>query len=239
MTRGLLLAALAMWLGGCTLKMPLVSHAHMGHTLTAWHDTPDQRGLFVVAVQETDTALAEAALARAKAADASLARLHALNVLHALNPDRQPFGPGLSYGALRALEGAIDHLEFAASSEDASDNMIASVADIAELGDRLQADLSNALGAAVEMQHAAAADLPRIAARLHVALHRARHADNGAASVAQIDAAIRAMLERETDPPYQPVPRRYVLGLIRLPNGAWAYRLPQGHAGHRGSSYRY
>ena len=42
-----------------------------------------------------------------------------------------------------------------------------------------------------------------------------------------IAATIDDMLRRETDPSYQPVSKKYVLGLVRLPNGVWAYRLPR------------
>ena len=40
-------------------------------------------------------------------------------------------------------------------------------------------------------------------------------------------ASLEAMLQRETDPSYEPVSKRYVLGLVRLPDGVWAYRLPR------------
>lgn len=275
---------------GCVQKLPLVSHAHMGHTLTAWHDTPDQQGLFAVAEQEIELALSEAQLAMDATGDDRRVRRHASNVVNALNPDIQPIGPGLGYGGLRAFEGGIDHLEFAATSADASDNMIRSVADIALAAESIVAQLNAALrhAQAAEALSGSALDdeITRMALALDVAVYgrvpRAPAAardvsaaavrdaayDNGRGSgheshsntghssdsaskqnpsallqdqrmgLVHMDVVLSAMLKRESNPPYQPVPRRYVLGLIRMPTGEWLFRLPRSernrHSGHTG-----
>src|SRR5687768_12537894 len=33
---------------GCAHQQPLISHAHVGHGLTHWQDTPGNKGLFTV-----------------------------------------------------------------------------------------------------------------------------------------------------------------------------------------------
>ncbi|MEJ2417478.1 MAG: hypothetical protein P8Y45_11205, partial [Exilibacterium sp.] len=39
----------------------------------------------------------------------------------------------------------------------------------------------------------------------------------------QLEENLQQMLQNESDPPYEPVSRRYVLGLIKLPNGRWDF----------------
>src|SRR5688572_1286993 len=123
----LLLAAGALALGGCAHHQPLLAHAHIGHCVTSWHDTPDNRGLLEVAEQELATALHESRAALIRDICPSQKPRHLRNAVHALNPDAQHTGPGLGYGAIRALEGAIEHLEYAATSQDASRNVTTSV----------------------------------------------------------------------------------------------------------------
>ncbi len=81
---GLLVTATA-----CTHQMPLVSHAHIGHSLDYWHDTPENMGLYEVAGQELQTAIHSAN--QALAAGLSRAQQQALlaDALHALDPDRR------------------------------------------------------------------------------------------------------------------------------------------------------
>src|SRR5688572_24542919 len=88
---------------GCAHQQPLISHAHVGHGLTHWQDTPGNKGLFTVAREEIDIARreTEAALIAPTGADKAT---HIKNAAHALNPDVQPSGTGLGYGAIRALE---------------------------------------------------------------------------------------------------------------------------------------
>jgi hypothetical protein len=148
----LIAMACALPLIGCAHKQPLISHAHVGHGLTHWVDTPDNQGLFQVARQELDTARREADAALAGEIGAAEKSAHVGNVAHALNPVSQEAGPGLGYGAIRALEAAVEHLEYAATSDDASANIVSSVAPISELGvailDRLRAADAQARAAA-------------------------------------------------------------------------------------------
>ena len=113
----------SIYLSGCTQSLPLISHAHVGHTLTAWRDTPNKQGLFVVAEKETVIALEQAGKAVRHSDTPDIAGRHLSNVIHALDPVKRQSGDGHGYGAIRALEGAVDHLVFAAGSDDASANM--------------------------------------------------------------------------------------------------------------------
>ena len=214
----LLLMCLA---GSCTTSAPLKSHAHIGHAMTTWHDTPGQEGLYVVARRELAVAVSEADAAVFAAGDERARRRHLENVLNALNPDRQPIGTGHGYGAIRALEGAVEHLEYAAASEDASDNFVASVVDLADHGDAILERLRRAEALTAESLAAAPIAVPATLA-IRDALRAASSGDGG--GVAGLESRLQAMLDRERDPDYQPVSRRYVLGLIRLPNGVWGFR---------------
>jgi len=218
---------------GCAHQQPLVSHAHIGHGLTNWQDTPGNKGLFSVAREEIDTARreADAALAAAPAADKAT---HIANVVHALNPDMQPEGPGLDYGAIRALESAVEHLEYAATSEDASGNVVSSVALLSQLGEGI---LERVRAAASQAKTAGGSDplaLDRVAVELRSALsalaqgvdanHDGRiEATPDEAGLDQLHAQLQAMLDRETDPKYAPLPRKYLLGIVRMPDGRWIF----------------
>ena len=97
------------------------SHAHIGHVMTKWKDTPDQQGFLPVALQEAKVAETHAGLAASDPADLSSMQLHSRHVLHALDPSVETSGPGAGYGVLKAAEGANSHIGFAAASDGASD----------------------------------------------------------------------------------------------------------------------
>ena len=230
-----MLIAACGFVSGCAHRLPLISHAHVGHCLTTWHDTPQERGLFQVALAELDTAQSESTAALASDRSVVQKAVHLDNAAHALNPDVQPLGPGLDYGAIRALESAIEHLEYAATSGDASQNIVSSVAGLSEVGLAIAERLRTA---ATQAKSAGANDpaaLERAAVALNSTLQAAiagvdangdgRIEPNAAeAGMQQLRGQLDAMLARESDPAYQPVERKYLLGLVRLPDGKWIYQ---------------
>jgi hypothetical protein len=243
-----ILLSITLVTSACVTKRPLISHAHIGHALTAWHDTPKNQGLMSVATQELDIAVVAARAASTAERDTSTVRRELRNALHALNPERQPYGAGLGYGATRALTGAIEHLEFAASSEDASSNFVSSVVTIAEISDSVIGRLRIVESIIEELGDAPDPADPRIR-QVADMLASARHGNAAAAApnkqattlagVAQIVAELDGMLTREINPAYQPAPRMYVLGLVRLPNGLWRFNLrrPDRGMGTYGMGY--
>lgn len=221
---------------GCVQTYPLISHAHLGHSLTSWHDTPDNAGLLVTARKEVAVAMREADLAWLAQSDPNKVSYHLNNVVNALNPDLQPIGTGEGYGAVRALTGAVEHLEYAASSDDASLNMVASVAVLGEQGGAIIARLKAAVEMTQSSQNLDAQALGNLAFKLR---HQLKFATEGRdldssggiesetteIGLNHFDGQLQAMLDRETDPPYEPLERKYVLGLVRLPNGTWDFRI--------------
>lgn len=97
------------------------AHAHIGHVMTKWNDTPDQKGFLPVALAEAKVAEAHAGLAASDLADLASMKLHSRHVLHALDPSVETSGPGAGYGVLAAAEGTKAHIGFAAASDGASD----------------------------------------------------------------------------------------------------------------------
>jgi hypothetical protein len=100
------------------IEPPLV-HAHIGHVMIAWRDTPGQVGLLTIAQSDTRIAAAHALLL-AKAGSIDEMKLHAGHVLHALEPSIETAGPASGYGAKRAAAGAMQHVGFTAAVDNAS-----------------------------------------------------------------------------------------------------------------------
>lgn len=116
-------------------------HAHILHVSDAFAGTPGGQGLLRIALAEGEIAALHAELAAQAVNSPSDVRLHVEHVLHALDPSIVLEGPGLGYGLRRATEEALLHLEMAAASEGASDNLRAHATYI---GTTLRAVLSRA-----------------------------------------------------------------------------------------------
>jgi len=229
-------------LAGCGhTTLPLISHAHVGHALTAWHDTPDERGLFVVAEQEITIAWQQAQAARQTRAP--VARTHVAGVLHALDPEHQATGPGLGYGGIRALTGAANHLGYASTSDDASRNIVRGAETFVKQAAVVIENLKLAVDVAILAQKSSDAEMSGLTVEIEQMIDRSLHgADvDGNGSIGntaeeiglkQMRQQLLAMLAHE-NPPYQPIGRRYLLGLVKLPSGRWVYKF--GRSG--GASY--
>jgi hypothetical protein len=100
------------------IEPPLV-HAHIGHVMTAWRETPGTVGLLTIALSDARIAAAHALLV-AKSSTLDDMKLHAGHVLHALDPARETTGPASGFGAKRAVAGAVQHVGFAAAVDNAS-----------------------------------------------------------------------------------------------------------------------
>ena len=241
MLRTLVMLGLAgLILSGCGRTLPLKAHAHVGHSFTAWRDTPGQQGLFVVAEREIAIALQQSK-AISQAASATAARSDLPGVIHALDPEQQATGPGLGYGGIRALTGAAHHLEFASKSTDASRNIIEGAEIFVKQAAVVVENLKLAIDVASLAQTSGDAELPGLTAEIEAILNRSLNGvdTDGDGSIGntaeevglrQMRQQVSAMLARE-NPPYHPLGRRYLFGLVKLPNGRWEYRFDRGQAG--------
>jgi hypothetical protein len=100
------------------IEPPLV-HAHIGHVMTAWRDTPGQVGLLTIAQNDTRVAAAHVLLV-SKSTTLEEMKMHAGHVLHALEPTLETTGPASGYGAKKAAAGAMQHVGFTAAVDNAS-----------------------------------------------------------------------------------------------------------------------
>lgn len=242
MLRNLVVLGLGSFLlAGCGRTLPLISHAHVGHALTTWRDTPDEHGLFVIAEQEITMAWQQAQAARQPSA--TVARKHLAGMIHALDPAQQATGPGSGYGGIRALTGAAQHIEFASTSDDASRNIVKGAEAFVKQAAVVIDNLKLAVDVASLAQKSSDAEISGLTAEIAQTMNRSLNGadidgDGLIGSTAeeiglrQMRQQLLAMLTRE-NPPYHPLGRRYLLGLVRLPNGRWVYEF--GRSG--GSNY--
>ncbi|MDO8680173.1 MAG: hypothetical protein Q7R30_16750 [Acidobacteriota bacterium] len=101
-----------------------MAHAHIGHVLTAFKDTPKGLGLLPTAAAEAQIIAQHAALAANSTADIDAMKRHVGHVMHAIDPTlTENKGPGLGYGLKKAVAAATYHIEMAAKDKDASQNV--------------------------------------------------------------------------------------------------------------------
>ena len=120
-TTAIALAALIACAPGAAMAQE--AHAHIGHVMTGWGDTPDGQGLLPTAEAEAGIARQHAGLALSDPGNLDSIKLHTGHVLHALDPGAIDAGPGLGYGLEKAAAGVATHIGLAAGSADASDNV--------------------------------------------------------------------------------------------------------------------
>lgn len=99
------------------------AHVHIGHVMTISPETPNKQGFLVIAVADAKVAAAHAGLMQQSPDDLDSMKLHAGHVLHALDATLLATGPGSGYGVERAAAGALRHIQLAAQSAGASQNV--------------------------------------------------------------------------------------------------------------------
>lgn len=123
------LSALVLALGVALVASPIAAvqdspaHTHMGHVMTGFGGAPDGAGLLPTALAETETAREHVDLAAQDMSNLDWMQQQAEQVLHAVDPSQVGEGPGLGFGVKAAAQGIVQHIELAASSEGASENV--------------------------------------------------------------------------------------------------------------------
>lgn len=100
-----------------------MAHAHMGHVLTGWKDTPGGTGLITALEEEAGIAAQHAGFAAQQPGNLGWMKTHTHHVRHAIDASTENGGPGKGYGAKKAAMGVAAHIGFAAGSDGASDNV--------------------------------------------------------------------------------------------------------------------
>jgi hypothetical protein len=227
--KGLSMAMLApILIAGCvvTSKPPTIAHVHIGHAMTGVHITPEHKGYVLVAERRADETLA-AATAAAQATDLASLKADVAAAL-AANDNNETFG------VKQSVILAANHISFAATSADASANVIAfaplfksNIAPVVARCDYIDligkdvaasANLGEASALAREIRKAAAANVSGDDSN-GSGVRGSVLADYG---IAQLRRDLIDMINRE-DPPYRTVDEWYLFNLVRLPNGLWVF----------------
>jgi hypothetical protein len=116
------------------------AHAHIGHIMTSWKDTPDAKGFLPTAIADTQVAMEQVERADLEGRINDF-WLYGGYVLNALDPSPETAArlktayarlpttyvkievPGSGYGVKRAIAGALQQVQLAAKSEGASENV--------------------------------------------------------------------------------------------------------------------
>ncbi|MCP3870966.1 MAG: hypothetical protein GY703_23290 [Gammaproteobacteria bacterium] len=246
----ILLILLVLVSTGCTMKSPSIAHTHVGHALTAWQNTPDQKGLLVVAEDQAREAAEAADQLSSQGTDLAGIKTELDKIMNANDPqntDSAAIKAEPPYGVKQAVVGAVDHITFAANSADATPNLKQFVPGFSENSTAIleRCDLITVLGE--DIRASQSAEEAEILAQEVISLAKSNLMGNDEDNdgvigntpeeygVLQLRADLETMLERE-DPPYSTVSRWYVLNLIQLPTGEWAFksRSEEGNGGGGG-----
>ncbi len=223
---------------GCVSKSPSIAHTHIGHAITGVYNTPGEVGYLVLAQQLANAALAASNPMADSSADLATIKGN-LAAIQAVNR-----GDG-SLTLSDAVKEGIQHITYAATSPDASVNVVDSSRSLEGMGDGITARCQ-----LIEIYTKDAADLQnleelRTVAREVHALVRANlegidqdhdgvtgstAEENGIRQVRQF---VDVMIARES-PPYSTVEKWYLLNLIRMPGGSWIFQkiMPGGSRGY-------
>lgn len=241
-----ILFLIALVVSGCAHKAPTIAHVHVGHALTGWHSTPGKEGFFVVAENQAKKALDAAQRASTHNDDIIALKSDMALVVQATNPERGSGDEKPSYGVKQALNGAVNHIGFAADSADASENVqVSAEAFVVNASAVLErCDLITAL--ARDIESTSSLEEAAVLAQEVLNLSRANvygedtDGDSQVGSspdeygLKQLRRDLDAMVARE-DPPYRTVDSWYLFNLIRLPTGEWVFREKgSGQAGYDG-----
>jgi uncharacterized lipoprotein YajG len=225
LARALILVAAA-GTTACVTRPPTIAHVHIGHALTGVHVTPGHKGYILVAEQRADEVLA-AVKSAGQAADLNAVKAQIAVALS--ENDNQD-----NFGVKQSLIMAANHIEFAATSDDASENVIrfaplfkhdtAAVIERCDYIDLLGKDVA----ASTSMKDASLL-VEEISKAAQANVEGADSKGTGAKGsipadygMAQLRAELDAMIARE-NPPYRTVDEWYLFNLVRLPNGRWVF----------------
>lgn len=206
-------------MSACTHKPPTIAHTHIGHAVTAFDGTPEEKGLFVIAEERAREALTHSESAASADADLGEIKQNVLAVVEAYKGD--------DFGIKHAMDEAALHIEFAATSEDASANVRNAAVEIraAANGVLNRSDLIMLLGN--DVLTTASLEEGRLLAPEIRQLAETNVIGDGAGEfgVVQIRTMIDDMINAE-DPEYVTVDRWYLFHLVRLPDcdTCWAWR---------------
>jgi len=235
--RDSLIVSMLVLLVACAQQAPTIAHVHLGHSITGAFDTPDRIGYLAYAEQ-----LAEQALASADAAVADGASLAQIQSSVARADELTAVEIGRGARRQKVILEAVSHVEFAATSPDASANVVAGFKQFDESvqGMLVRGELITSYSADIQDRDDAAEAYPlalEVQKLAYANVYGEDLSGNGVIGdsarelgLRQISETMEAIIADET-PPYATVDRWFLFNLIRLPNGDWIFRRPSDPAG--------
>jgi hypothetical protein len=207
-----LLPVLLAGAAGCVSRPPSVAHVHLGHAITGVHVTPDHQGYIVTAEHRARETI-EYTTKASGSQDLDEIKREIAAAFKATNSQDD-------FGVRESIVMAVNHVSFAATSDDASLNVQKSApqfaADSAHLVERcdLIALLSKDVATSGSVKEASVS-VTEIAKLAQANL-------SGEDGVLALRKELEAMIAREK-PPYVTVDQWYLFNLVRLPNGKWVF----------------
>ena len=213
-------------LAGCVTRPPSIAHVHLGHALTGVHVTPGKQGYLLVAEKQAEDIVTLAQKARTST-DLAQIKTAVAAAEKATNSEDE-------FGLKHSLIMASNHISFAATSPDASQNVQQSapvfardtvrVVERCELIGLLGKDV--AASSSVEEAQLLAGEIESLA---HANLDGEDANKDGVVGAAaaefgmkQLRAELDGIIARES-PPYRTVDQWFLFNLVKLPNGVWVF----------------
>jgi len=212
---------------GCVSRRPpTVAHVHIGHAITGVHVTPNKEGYLVSAehrAQETIDYTAKAA------ASHDLTEIKRDIALASRSTDSED-----NFGVKESMVMAVNHITFAATSDDATLNVQKSAPRFAADSRRVieRCDLISLLSKDVQAStsvNEASVSVTEIAKLAQANLSGDDSNGDGVAGsvpseygLLQLRKELEGIIAREK-PPYVTVDQWYLFNLVRLPNGKWVF----------------
>lgn len=222
-------------LAGCASKFPPISHTHVGHALSGWVITPNKQGLFVVA-EDYAFKIAESSgrlVGYVNNENTSQVGNVANEIITFIGSEELAENEE-EYLFVNAFIEATSHLEYAMQSDDASKNFKEGISRYIQLSDIIlvRARLIKSLSEAIIDSNSKSKEIAKEINKL--AIQNLKGEDvNGNGNIGdeaneyglrQLRADLADMLAKEQNPIYTPVQQKYLFGLVKLPDGTWAFK---------------
>lgn len=207
-------------------RPPTVAHVHIGHAITGVHVTPNKEGYLVSAERRAQETV-DLTVKAANSTDLAQIKRNIALASQATNSDEV-------FGVKESIVMAVNHVTFAATSDDASLNVQKSAPQFASDSVRVieRCDLIALLSKDVQASTNAKEALVSVSEIAKLAQANVSGDDSNGDGVVgsvpseyglvQLRRELEAMIAREK-PPYVTVDQWYLFNLVRLPNGRWVF----------------
>jgi hypothetical protein len=212
---------------GCvSRRAPTVAHVHIGHAITGVHVTPNKEG-YIVSAERRAKETAEFTSKATASHDLAAIKSNVALASKATNDDE-------SFGVKESLVMAVNHITFAATSDDATLNVQKAAPGFASDSARVieRCDLIGLLSKDVQASTSEKEAVLLVGEIAKLAQANLTGDDSNGDGVVgstpaeygllQLRKELEDMIGRE-NPPYVTVDQWYLFNLVRLPNGKWVF----------------